>query len=84
MAGKPLRSNTQISKSISGFEMLMKLSSISNTKVFDSEGKLKAQKEFPSDATGKGNVKVANTSERPLERDWEFKFILVSDREKGK
>ena len=45
--------------------MLMKPSSISKTKVSDS----KAPKEFPSDSTGKGNAKVANTSERPLGRE---------------
>lgn len=37
--------------------MLMKLSSISNTKVGDSEGKLKAPKEFPLVSISKRDVK---------------------------
>lgn len=48
----------------------MKLNSISNTKVSDSEGKLKALKEFPSDSTSKRDVKFTNTSEESLEREW--------------
>ena len=64
--------------------MLMRLGSISNTKVFDSEGKLKAPKEFPSDSTGKGNVKSSKYIREAIGKGLEFKFILVSDREKGK
>lgn len=67
--------------------MQTKLSSLSNTKVSDSEGKLNVQKEFPSAATSKGNIKsckyIKEAIGERVER-MEFKFILVSDREKGK
>lgn len=64
--------------------MLMKLSSISNTKVSDSERKLKARKGFPSDSTSKGNVKRGKYIREAIGERMEFKFFLVSDREKVK
>lgn len=79
VAGEP-SDLTRISQNIAGFEMLMRPSSISNTKVSDS----KASKEFPSDSTGKGNVKCSKYIREAIGEGRGFKFILVSDREKGK
>lgn len=62
----------------------MKPSSISNTKVSDSEGKLKALKEFPSDSSSKRDVKNHKYIRGAIGEGMEFKFTLVSDREEGK
>lgn len=62
--------------------MLMKLNSINNTKVSDLEGKLKAQKEFPSDSTSQGNVKSGKYIREAIGKGMEFKFFLVSKKEK--
>lgn len=79
MGGEP-SDLTLISENIAGFEMLMKPSSISNTIVSDS----KVPKEFPSDSTGKGNVKQSKCIREAIGKGLEFKFILVSDGEEGK